>query len=107
MASGSTNPTIEEIKKLLEQNKYSSKDIGELRRDIAEASAVLSRYTTVKGKLFGELQEDKARLNSLKDEFRWNHSYYHWNMFQKVVATRKILSSDDVVKLTKLFREKK
>ncbi len=44
---------------------------------------------------------------SLKDEFRWNHSYYHWNMFQKVVATRKILSSDDVVKLTKLFREKK
>ena len=68
MASGSTNPTIEEIKKLLEQNKYSSKDISELRRDIAEASAVLSRYTTVKGKLFGELQEDKARLNSLKDE---------------------------------------
>ena len=68
MASGSTNPTIEDIKKLLEQNKYSSKDIGELRRDIAEASAVLSRYTTVKGKLFGELQEDKARLNSLKDE---------------------------------------
>lgn len=68
MASGSTNPTIEEIKKLLEQNKYNSKDISELRRDIAEASAVLSRYTTVKGKLFGELQEDKARLNSLKDE---------------------------------------
>lgn len=68
MDSGSTNPTIEEIKKLLEQNKYSSKDISELRRDIAEASAVLSRYTTVKGKLFGELQEDKARLNSLKDE---------------------------------------
>jgi len=43
---------------------------------------------------------------SLKDEFRWSHSYYHWHMFQKVVATRKILSSDDVVKLTKLFREK-
>ena len=68
MASGSTNPTIEEIKKLLEQNKYSSKDIDELRRDINEATAVLSKYTTVKGKLFGELQEDKARLNSLKDE---------------------------------------
>lgn len=68
MASGSTNPTIEEIKKLLEQNKYSSKDIDALRRDIAEASTVLARYTTVKGKLFGELQEDKARLNSLKDE---------------------------------------
>ena len=43
---------------------------------------------------------------SLKDEFRWNHSYYHWHMFQKVVATRKILSSEDVVKLTKLFRGK-
>lgn len=43
---------------------------------------------------------------SLKDKFRWNHSYYHWHMFQKVVATRKILSSDDVVKLTKLFRGK-
>lgn len=68
MASGSTNPTIEEIKKLLEQNKYSSKDIDALRRDIAEASTVLTKYTTVKGKLFGELQEDKARLNSLKDE---------------------------------------
>ena len=68
MASGSTNPTIEEIKKLLEQNKYSSKDIDALRRDVSEASAVLSKYTTVKGKLFGELQEDKARLNSLKDE---------------------------------------
>lgn len=43
---------------------------------------------------------------SLKDDFRWNHTYYHWNMFQKVIATRKILSSDDVKKLTKLFREK-
>lgn len=43
---------------------------------------------------------------SLKDMFRWNHTYYHWNMFQKVIATRKILSSDDVKKLTKLFREK-
>ena len=43
---------------------------------------------------------------SQKDMFRWNHTYYHWNMFQKVIATRKILSSDDVKKLTKLFREK-
>lgn len=43
---------------------------------------------------------------SLKDKFRWNHSYYQGRLFQKVVATRKILSSDDVVKLTKLFREK-
>lgn len=70
MVSGSTNPTIEEIKKLLEQNKYSSKDIDALRRDIAEASTVLSNYTTVKGKLFGALREDKARLNSLRDELK-------------------------------------
>lgn len=68
MASGSTNPTIEDIKKLINKEKFSSKDIDELRRDINEATAVLSKYTTVKGKLFGELQEDKARLNSLKDE---------------------------------------
>lgn len=81
MASGSTNPTIEEIKKLLEQNKYSSKDISELRRDIAEASAVLSRYTTVKGKLFGELQEDNARLNSLKDEL--NNAEKEFNTAKK------------------------
>lgn len=81
MASGSTNPTIEEIKKLLEQKKYSSKDISELRRDIAEASAVLSRYTTVKGKLFGELQEDNARLNSLKDEL--NNAEKEFNTAKK------------------------
>ena len=30
----------------------------------------MSKYTTVKGKLFGELQEDKARLASLKDELK-------------------------------------
>ena len=68
MASDSTNPTIEDIKKLINKEKFSSKDIDELRRDINEATAVLSKYITVKGKLFGELQEDKARLNSLKDE---------------------------------------
>lgn len=70
MASGSTNPTIEDIKKLINKEKFSSKDIDELRRDINEATAVLSKYTTVKGKLFGELQEDKARLASLKDELK-------------------------------------
>ncbi|MBP1531904.1 MAG: class I SAM-dependent methyltransferase [Alphaproteobacteria bacterium] len=43
---------------------------------------------------------------SRKDEFRWSHSYYQGNLYQKVVAVRKILSSDDVIKLTKLFREK-
>lgn len=42
-----------------------------------------------------------------KDAYRWNHSYYHGGMFQKVVATRKILSSDDVIKLTKLFKGKR
>lgn len=70
MASGSTNPTIEDIKKLINKEKFSSKDIDELRRDVNEATAVLSKYTTVKGKLFGELQEDKARLASLKDELK-------------------------------------
>lgn len=43
---------------------------------------------------------------SLKDEFRWSHSYYHGKLFQKVVATRKILSDEDADKLTKLFRGK-
>lgn len=40
-----------------------------------------------------------------KDNFRWHHSYYHGHMFQKTVAIRKILSSEDVLKLTKLFAE--
>ena len=47
-----------------------SKDIEELKRNIKEASAVLSNYTTVKGKLFGELQGDKARLETLKGELK-------------------------------------
>lgn len=42
-----------------------------------------------------------------KDEFRWHHTYYCGKMYQKVVAVRKILSSDDVVKLTKLFKKRK
>jgi len=42
---------------------------------------------------------------SLKDEFRWNHSYFHCHMFQKVVATRKILNNEDLVKLTKMFKQ--
>lgn len=67
MASDST---IEDIKKLINKEKFNSKDIDELRRDINEATAVLSKYTTVKGKLFGELQEDKAKLASLKDELK-------------------------------------
>lgn len=43
---------------------------------------------------------------SKKDEFRWHHTYYRGSMFQKVVAVRKILSSEDVLKLTKLFKNK-
>lgn len=46
------------------------KDIEELKRNLKEASAVLSNYTTVKGKLFGELQGDKARLETLKGELK-------------------------------------
>jgi len=41
-----------------------------------------------------------------KDEFRWHHTYYCGKIYQKVVAVRKILSSEDVVKLTKLFHGK-
>lgn len=41
---------------------------------------------------------------SHKDEFRWQHTYYWGRMHQKTVAVRKILSSDDVKKLTTLFR---
>ena len=47
-----------------------SKDIEELKRNLKEASAILSNYTTVKGKLFGELQGDKARLETLKGELK-------------------------------------
>lgn len=47
-----------------------SKDIEELKRNIKEASSVISNYTTVKGKLFGELQGDKARLETLKGELK-------------------------------------
>ena len=38
-----------------------------------------------------------------KDEFRWHHTYYHGHMFQKAVAIRKILSNEDVLKLTRMF----
>ncbi len=43
---------------------------------------------------------------SKKDEFRWHHTYYRGKTYQKTVAVRKILSSDDVLKLTKIFRGK-
>ena len=38
-----------------------------------------------------------------KENYRWHHRYYHGHMFQKTVAIRKILNSEDVIKLTKLF----
>lgn len=41
-----------------------------------------------------------------KDEFRWHHTYYHGHMYQKTVAVRKILSGEDVLKLTKIFHGK-
>lgn len=41
-----------------------------------------------------------------KEEYRWHHTYYCGKLYQKVVAVRKILSSEDVVKLTKLFHGK-
>ncbi len=41
-----------------------------------------------------------------KDEYRWHHTYYHGHTFQKTVAVRKILNSEDVLKLTKLFYNK-
>ena len=39
-----------------------------------------------------------------KDSFRWHHVYYSGRRYQKVTAIRKILSSDDVRKLTSMFR---
>lgn len=41
-----------------------------------------------------------------KDEFRWHHTYYRGHMYQKTVAVRKILSGEDVLKLTKIFHGK-
>ena len=41
---------------------------------------------------------------SQKDKFRWQHKYYWGHMFQKTVAVRKILSNEDVLKLTKIFQ---
>ena len=41
---------------------------------------------------------------SHKDEFRWHHVYYSGRRYQKVTAVRKILSSEDVKKLTRMFR---
>ena len=45
-------------------------------------------------------------FSSKKGDFRWHHTYYGGHTFQKVTAIRKILSNDDVLKLTRLFNHK-
>jgi SAM-dependent methyltransferase len=42
-----------------------------------------------------------------KDDYRWHHVYYGGRRFQKVTAIRKILSSEDVRKLTSMFKADK
>ena len=51
-------------------------------------------------------EQPLENFSSLKDGFRWQHSYYGGKLWQKTVAVPKILSNDDVRKLTKLFRGK-
>lgn len=51
-------------------------------------------------------QEPLENFCSLKEKFRWSHQYYRGRIYQKTVAVGKILSSEDVLKLTKLFKEK-
>jgi ubiquinone/menaquinone biosynthesis C-methylase UbiE len=41
-----------------------------------------------------------------KDNYRWHHVYYGGRLYQKTVAVRKILSNEDVRKLTKMFNKK-
>ena len=51
-------------------------------------------------------EQPLENFSSLKDGFRWQHSYYGGKLWKKTVAVTKILSNDDVRKLTKLFRGK-
>ena len=51
-------------------------------------------------------QQPLENFCSQKDEFRWQHTYYGGRLWQKTIAVQKILSNDDVKKLTKLFRGK-
>lgn len=46
-------------------------------------------------------------MTDVKNNFRWHHTYYYGKMFQKVIAIRKILSSEDVRKLTRMFKNGK
>lgn len=49
-------------------------------------------------------QKSPEEFCSAKNEYRWNHSYYQLGRYQKTVAVRKILSNEDVTKLTKMFK---
>lgn len=51
-------------------------------------------------------QQPLENFSSKKDGFRWQHSYYGGKLWQKTIAVPKILSNEDVKKLTKLFRGK-
>lgn len=51
-------------------------------------------------------QQPLESFCSKKDEFRWQHTYYGGKLWQKTIAVPKILSNEDVKKLTKLFRNK-
>ncbi|MDO4162588.1 MAG: methyltransferase domain-containing protein [Pseudomonadota bacterium] len=51
-------------------------------------------------------QEPLENFCSEKEEFRWQHSYYGGKLLQKTIAVPKILSNEDVKKLTKLFRNR-
>ncbi len=41
-----------------------------------------------------------------KDGYRWHHTYYGGKLWQKTIAVPKILSNEDVRKLTRLFNGK-
>lgn len=51
-------------------------------------------------------QQPVENFCSKKDEFRWQHTYYGGKLWQKTIAVPKILSNEDVKKLTKLFQGK-
>lgn len=51
-------------------------------------------------------QQPVENFCSKKDEFRWQHTYYGGKLWQKAIAVPKILSNEDVKKLTKLFQGK-
>ena len=50
-------------------------------------------------------QKPLEKFCSKKDDYRWQHSYFGGGLWQKTIAVRKILSNEDVRKLTALFRK--